>query len=80
MSFTSSFWLHAKVSNSMRFQQDNTEGAAFLMSELAAQNEYHSFYKGNKGEGCVKFGQWAQETVHMRFGFTMPQVCLPPKT
>lgn len=52
---------HAKVPNGMRFQQDNTEGSS-ISDHLNWQlkTDTTPFTKGTKGEGCVKFGQWAQ--------------------
>lgn len=65
---------HAKVPNGM-LNKTILRGAAFWSSELAAQNRYHSFYKGNKGwRGCVKFGQWAQGNRTWDLGYHAPSV------
>lgn len=53
----------------------------FWSSELAAQNRYHSFYKGNRGWRVLwNLGSGLKGNRAHEIWVTMPQVCAPPKT
>lgn len=77
MSFTSSFWLlMPRFQMACVFNKTILRGAAFLIIWIGSSKQIPLLLqREQRGEGCVKFGQWAQGKPCTRnLGYHAPRV------